>query len=97
MTSINLQMDSLHIAATGLIGDFGDISVRGSLKDHPDTVAHRLALVAEMLATVQAAVDAERANGQWPALQSDPESAHQEDVAFYSEHECDCEHCLHGS
>ncbi|WP_371484869.1 hypothetical protein [Kitasatospora sp. NBC_00315] len=96
MTSINLQMDSLQVAATGLIGDFADITVRGSLKDHPDTVAYRLALVAEMVAELQAAVDAERAGGQWPTLQADPESAHEEDVAFYSEHECDCEHCLHG-
>ncbi|MFF2549207.1 hypothetical protein ACFVUY_42530 [Kitasatospora sp. NPDC058063] len=95
MSSVNVQMDSLQVAATGLITDFGDLVVRGYLKDHPDIVAHRLGLVAELVAKVQAAVDAERAGGQWPALQVDPADGHDEDTAFYCEHECNCEYCFH--
>ncbi|MER5353409.1 hypothetical protein ABT093_24125 [Kitasatospora sp. NPDC002551] len=95
-TDINARLDSLQVAATGLITDYSDLATRGRLAEHPDTVDHRLGLVVEMLAAVQAAVDTERAGGQWPVLRAHPGAEHDQRTADYTHHRCDCRHCLHG-
>ncbi|MER6365907.1 hypothetical protein [Kitasatospora sp. NPDC001527] len=95
-TDINARLDSLQVAATGLITDYSDLGTRGHLADHPDTVDHRLGLVVEMLATIQAAVHAERAGGQWPALRAHPGAEHDHRTAEYTHHRCDCQHRPHG-
>ncbi|MFJ4672799.1 hypothetical protein [Kitasatospora purpeofusca] len=95
-TDINAAMDSLQVAATALITNYSDIATRGHLAKHPDLVDHRLGLLVEMLAAVQTAVDAERAGGQWPALRAHPGAEHDQLAADYANHQCDCQHCLHG-
>ncbi|MFB8201230.1 hypothetical protein [Kitasatospora purpeofusca] len=95
-TDINAQMDSLQVAATALITDYSDIATQGCLAEHPDQVDHRLGLVMEMLAAVQAAVKAERADGAWPVLRGHPGAEHDQRAAEYAHHWCDCQHCLHG-
>ncbi|KOV10729.1 hypothetical protein ADK60_37470 [Streptomyces sp. XY431] len=95
-TDINSAMDSLQVAATALIADYSDIATSGRLAEHPDLVDHRLGLVLEMLAAVQAAVQAERASGEWPALRGHPGAEHDQLAAEYAHHNCDCPHCFHG-
>ncbi|MFD9061452.1 hypothetical protein ACFVZ3_08040 [Kitasatospora purpeofusca] len=95
-TDINARMDSLQVAATGLITDFSDIATHGRLAEHPDLIDHRIGLVIEMLAAVQAAVDTERASGEWPALGAHPGAEHDQLAAEYAQHWCDCPHCFHG-
>ncbi|MFB7672261.1 hypothetical protein ACFC26_12675 [Kitasatospora purpeofusca] len=95
-TDINSQMDSLQVAATGLITDYSDLVTRGRLAEHPDLVGHRLDLVIEMLAALQTAVGAERASGEWPALRAHPGAEHDQLAASYAQHVCGCRHCFHG-
>ncbi|MER6364437.1 hypothetical protein [Kitasatospora sp. NPDC001527] len=89
-------MDSLQVAATGLITDYSDIVTRGGLAEHPDLVDHRFGLVIEMLAAVQAVVDTERVSGEWPALRVHPGAEHDQLAAEFAHHRCDCQRCLHG-
>ncbi|MEE1821244.1 hypothetical protein PUR61_03375 [Streptomyces sp. BE20] len=64
--------------------------------EHPDLVDHRIGLVVEMLTAVQAAVDTERASGEWPALRAHPGAEHDQLAAAHAQHVCDCWHCFHG-
>jgi hypothetical protein len=92
---INELIDNLTVAASGLITDWSDVIVRGYLKGHPDDVACRLGLVADMLGTVRAAVSREQADGNWGPRNGDPLDEHLELVAQFAEHTCDCEWCVH--
>ncbi|WP_380286444.1 hypothetical protein [Kitasatospora purpeofusca] len=49
-----------------------------------------------ILAAVQAAVDTERAGGQWPVFRAHPGAEHDQRTAEFAHHRCDCQHCLHG-
>jgi hypothetical protein len=94
---VDEAIDSLTVAASGLITDWADAVVRGYLKDHPDDVACRLGLVADMLDVVRAAVSREQADGSWGPRNGDPLAGHLELVAQFAEHTCDCEWCVRGA
>ncbi|MEW2635423.1 hypothetical protein AB0903_28200 [Streptomyces sp. NPDC048389] len=96
MSDLDTALDSLQCAATGLVTDFADVLVRGCLKEHPDLVAYRLAVLSGAIDKVHALVLAERAGSQWAPLPADPAAAHATDTAQVTHHRCTCPFCLHG-
>ena len=97
--AIGQAMNCLTVAAAGTITDYCDVLARGYLKQDPALVVHRLDLLCQAIATVRVAADREAASGEWgpPGAQlGSPGDAHQQDVAAYAAHTCNCEWCLHG-
>lgn len=95
----NELMDRLTVAASDAISDFADCRDRGYLKEHPDAVLVRLAVLTDMIGTVRAVAARELAAGKWGNLAADPE-AHRTliDAGIeYGNHTCNCDYCLHGS
>lgn len=94
--TVDEAMHSLTIAAQDLIHDWSDTRVRGHLKEHPDLVEHRLNLVTQMTNEIRAVIHRERGDGRWggPLEDIDPGEEHNDAVAEYADHECDCPYCL---
>lgn len=97
MSATNNTMLSLQVAAARAIEDWSDIRVRGYLKEHPDAVAHRVELLAEMVEELRAAVAQDRQAGQCPPLGDAAAEEHMDEVAEFAAHTCGCGYCLAGS
>lgn len=89
--SINDDMERLTVAAHNTITHWSDIGVRGYLKEHPDYALHDLALIEDMIRTVRAKAEAEKA--EWGELNGDAHQDFEDQVADYRAHSCDCDYC----
>lgn len=94
--SIDNDLDYLTVATKALVTHFGDVAVRGYIKEHPDSIDHVLDIVSAAVEKVRAAVAADRATGTFPPLpREEVIGEHVDMVVEYAEHSCDCEFCLH--
>ncbi|MFF1341089.1 hypothetical protein ACFVYT_24750 [Streptomyces sp. NPDC058290] len=94
MADIDVHMHDLTAAAHALITDWSDVQVRGCLKEHPDIVDYRLAMVEKALREIRTKVEAERAANLWGGRVLDPETDFNTAAMDYAEHSCNCEWCL---
>ncbi len=97
--TVNEAMCSLTAAASGAITDYSDVMVRGYLKEHPAVVAHRLDLLAQMIAVVRGRVRAEELSWRRDDVAHgfplpDPAAIHAEWVAEFTSHDGCCPWCL---
>lgn len=95
--SIDDTITCLEVAASSAITDYADVLVRGYLKEHPAGVLFRIGQLEDMTAAVRAAAERELADGKWDVpAPFDPVDEHEEAVAGYAAHTCDCEWCRRG-
>lgn len=92
---VNRAMDSLMVAAGGVITAWSDTVVRGYFKEHPAEVLYRAELLEKMIAAVRDAAAGEL--GKWPAYGGDPADAHAAETEEFTQHLCNCEHCWHAA
>lgn len=94
--SINAELDRLTVAMHQLAETYGDVSVAGRIKEHPDRIDNALDLVSLVVEEIRAAVERERMEVEFPLVpeeQTDREQAEQ--VAKFAAHSCDCDWCPH--
>ena len=97
--TVSQAMCSLTAAASGAITDYSDVMVRGYLKEHPDIVAHRLDLLAQMIAVIRRRVLVEEVSWRRADVANgfalpDPAAVHAESVAEFVSHDGCCAWCL---
>jgi len=103
MSDINETLDMLTatrdcftVAASCVMTDYGDVLVRGYLKQHPAVVAYRLDVLADVMQVVRNQVARELAQDDLPSCDpADAANDHHEEVAEYAAHTCNCEWCSH--
>lgn len=89
-------MDSLTVAADGIITDYSDLWVRGYLKEHPVSALYRVSALEDVIQLVRARAELELQSGEWDgSLPFDADDDHQALVTQFTAHTCNCDWCRH--